>query len=142
MNTVAIEKLRKSKSILLYDGVCTLCDHSVQFVLKYDRNKRFLFGQLDSKTAKIFLKQQEKDYSKIDSVVFIDDKSIYTKSSAALKVLTSLGGLWQVAGIFYILPKFLRDKVYDYIARHRYAWFGKMPACRIPTEEESARFID
>lgn len=142
MASATIDQLRKSSPILLYDGVCNLCDRSVQFVLKHDTKKKFLFGQLDSKTAQAFLKQQDKDFTAIDSVLLITKDTIYSKSSAALKIMMILGGLWRVTAVFYVLPVPLRDKVYDFIAKRRYAWFGKMATCRIATKEEAIRFID
>ncbi len=142
MATTTINELKEHSNILLYDGVCRLCDRSVQFVLRHDSKKQFLFGSLSSELASDFFGKQSTDFSQVDSVVLITKDAIYTKSSAALKVLQLLGGAWRMSGILYIIPKYIRDKVYAYIAKHRYKWFGILESCRVPTPQEANRFID
>ena len=142
MATTTIDELKEHAPVLLYDGVCRLCDRSVQFVLRHDSKKQFLFGSLSSEIASDFFSKQATDFSKVDSVVLITKDEIYAKSSAALKVLQLLGGAWRISVILYIIPKRVRDKVYEYIAKHRYKWFGTIENCRIPTPQEAHRFID
>lgn len=140
--TTSIQEIRKKKSILLYDGLCSLCDASVQFVIQRDSKKHFLFASLQSETAKEFLKSQSTSIRDCESVILITSKKVYTKSSAALKTAQSLDGFWFLMSAFFIIPKPIRDYVYDLIAKRRYRWFGQLEQCRIPTAEEQKIFID
>lgn len=136
-----ISEIRKTKSILLFDGLCNLCDFSVKFVIKRDVHKQFLFSSLQSQPSRIFLRAQSNFIQNCDSVILITENKVYTKSSAAIKVAQSLKGFWFLMGVFLIIPKPLRDSIYDGIAKRRYRWFGKFDSCRIPTPEEQSLFI-
>lgn len=130
--------------ILLFDGVCTLCDGAVQFVLRRDRTARLRVAPLQSDAARPFLARAGLDARYLDSLVFVDAAGrVHVGSDAALGVGRLLGAPWRglaVAG--EIVPRVLRDAVYRFVARHRYRVFGQKDACRIPTPEERARFLD
>lgn len=128
--------------VILFDGVCNLCNASVDFVIRRDRKKRFQFAPLQSGIAKDLLKGRMIDPTKLDGIILVQrDGSVSQKSTAALKVAAHLGGLWPVLYVFIWLPRILRDTIYDFIAKYRYAWFGKKDTCRLPTSEERDRFL-
>ncbi len=119
----------KNKSIILYDGVCNLCNKFVQFIIKHDRHKQFLFVSLQSDAAAKLLLQLNNKNTTLNSIVLIDGDFICKKSTAVLLIFKKIGGIW---GLFYylkIIPKGIRDYIYDLVARHRYKWFGKRNTC-------------
>lgn len=131
------------KKIILFDGVCNLCNDSVLKVIKYDKKNVFLFTALQSEAGEKILKELAIDTSKIDSIVLFDpEKGYYVKSSAALRIMNEFSGFWKLMQIFRILPAGLNNIVYDWIARNRYKWFGKKESCMIPTPELKAKFLD
>lgn len=128
--------------LLLFDGVCNLCNTSINYIIKHDKRQVFKFASLQSDAAKqVLLQFNEKKYS-IDSIILIYNNSIYYKSSAILKLFSIMGGIYSLSAIGYIIPKKLRDKLYDYIATNRYKWFGKRESCMLPTADLEQRFID
>lgn len=131
----------ENKSIILFDGVCNLCNNAVQFIIKRDKNKYFLFSSLQSDVAQDILLHFKLKNSDFDSIILIENGKIYDKSTASLKIAKQLSGLWKYNYIFIILPKFIRDFFYAIIAQNRYKWFGKKDACIIPTAALKARFL-
>jgi predicted DCC family thiol-disulfide oxidoreductase YuxK len=127
--------------ILLFDGVCNLCNASVQFVLKRDPEGRFRFASLQSEAAQELLAQFEHAPADLSTVVLIENGQLYTKSDAALRAARRLPGLWPLLYGFIILPRFLRNGVYDWIARNRYRWFGREEQCMLPRPEWKERFL-
>lgn len=135
--------LPKNKKIILFDGVCNLCNDAVLKVIKYDRNNVFLFSALQSKKGKEIIKHLGIDISKIDSIILYEPGVSYDiKSTAALKIMQDFSGIWNLSSIFLLLPESFRNLIYDYIARNRYKWFGKKDSCMIPTPELNAKFLD
>lgn len=130
------------KYIVLFDGVCNLCNGSVQFILKRDRNRKFLFGSLQGKTGQEYLRKYHLPTDQFHSFMLIEANVLYTRSTAVLRVLKHLGRGWQFLYVFIYLPRFLRDGLYSLIANNRYRLFGKKEVCRVPTPEESERFLD
>lgn len=130
-----------SKSIVFFDGVCNLCNASIDFIIKRDRNNKFLVGALQDSFSKAILSVHDVDEDYLDSLVLLENGEIFYKSTAALKIARKLSGLWPVFYPLIILPKWLRDPVYDFIGKNRYRWFGKKNTCRIPTPEEKAKFL-
>ena len=126
--------------VILFDGVCNYCNSMVHFVIKADRKKRIRFSALQSGSARALLDELRVPKN-IDSFVFIIHNQVYLRSSAALKVLEHLPWYWRWTNIFWIIPEFLRDKVYDFIAKNRYKWFGKKESCMIPGPEVRSRFL-
>lgn len=131
----------KLSGIILFDGMCNLCSTSVQFIIKRDQKGYFSFASLQSDQGKE-LSEQYQIPNNIESIVVIDNGRYYLKSSAALYICKHLDGMWKFFSFFRVVPRPLRDKVYDYIAKNRYRWFGKKDACMIPTPEMRSRFID
>jgi predicted DCC family thiol-disulfide oxidoreductase YuxK len=127
-------------AIILFDGVCNLCNHIVQFVIKRDKHAYFKFASLQSETGQTLLEKFKVD-PETDSIVLIEQDECYMKSSAALRVSKKLAGVWKAFFIFIIVPPVIRDKVYDLIARNRYKWFGKRDSCMLPSPEMKKRFI-
>lgn len=126
----------------MFDGICNLCNQSVQFVIEHDNKNQFQFASLQSDFGQNFLKENNLDATQFDSVVFIEDDKFYTKSSAALKISKYLDGITSLLTIFMIVPKPLRDVVYSFIAKNRYRWFGKQESCWLPSPELKAKFLD
>ncbi len=127
--------------LLLFDGVCNLCNSSVQFVIKHDKKQQFLFSSLQSNAAKEILLRYDETNLNLDSIILITDAKIYSKSSAILKIAKLLGGFYSFGVIFYIVPKFIRDKVYDFVAKNRCKWYGKREKCMLPSEKLKSRFL-
>ncbi|CAG2532729.1 DCC family [Maribacter dokdonensis] len=134
--------VEKSKKIILFDGVCNLCNNSVQFVIKRDVNDVFQFAALQSETGKRLLTERNIDTQEVDSIILIEPNiAYYTKSAAALEIGKHLKGLKAISSILLWLPEALRNIVYDFIARNRYKWYGKKDNCMIPSEELKSKFI-
>lgn len=123
--------------VILFDGVCGLCNKAVDILIKMDREKQFKYTSLQGEYVKTLDIEPN-----IDSIIFYEDGTFYYKSTAILKILRSLGGLWIFSNIFYIIPLVIRDFIYDIIAKYRYKIFGKMESCRMPKEGEQNLFID
>ena len=132
----------KTRKIILFDGICNLCNQSVQFVIEHDSKNQFRFASLQSDFGQDFLKKNKLEATQFYSIVFIEDDQFYTKSSAALKIAKYLDGITSWLTIFMIVPKPLRDIVYSFIAKNRYRWFGKNESCWLPTKELKAKFIE
>ena len=129
------------KPIILFDGVCNLCNGAVQFVIRHDKKEQFLFAALQSSFGQQLLQRYQLSLQQFDSVILLQDEKVYTKSTAALKVARQLSGASKLMYFFIIVPKFIRDGVYSWIASHRYKWFGKTNECMIPTPQLKARFL-
>lgn len=127
--------------ILLFDGVCNLCNASVQWVIRRDPQGIFRFAPLQSETGQSLLRQSGLSSEHFDTVVLVDGDRIFTRSDAALEIARRLGGLWSLLAVFRWVPRPVRNAVYDWIARHRYRWFGKTEACMIPRPEWKKRFV-
>ena len=130
-----------SKSIILFDGVCNLCNTSVNFVIDRDSRDRFLFAALQSDFAKNRLQELGYHDFTLSSVLLVEGERVYKESTAALRIAKGLGGLWPLLYIMIIIPSSLRDVVYKYIARNRYKWFGKRESCRVPEPAVLRKFV-
>ncbi len=127
--------------ILFFDGVCNLCNGTVQWVIRQDSQQTIQFSALQSETAKLKLSFLGINVQKLESLVFLEEGVIYTHSDAALRLARVLGSPWSWVGIFVFVPKFIRDAVYKFIAKNRYAWFGKQESCMMPTPDLKKRFL-
>lgn len=137
-----IDELPKGKKILLFDGVCNLCNSSVQYVIKRDKNDEFRFVALQSDLGQKILKHIGIADRNIDSIIlYLPGIAYYYKSSAVIEISKSLQGFFNYGMLFRLLPAFLRDVVYDYVAKNRYKWYGKQESCMIPTPELKAKFL-
>ncbi|MFT9849948.1 thiol-disulfide oxidoreductase DCC family protein [Aneurinibacillus sp. REN35] len=128
--------------ILLFDGVCNLCNHAVLFIIKHDPKETIRFASLQSDIGQALVKQHGLLSHGLKSIVLIEANKAYTKSSAALKVARRLQRPWPLLYVFIAVPRPVRDIVYNWIARNRYRWFGKKEQCMIPTPELRKRFLD
>jgi len=136
-------ELPKHKQLILFDGVCNLCNASVQYVIKHDKKNQFMFTALQSETGKQIIDEFNIETVKVDSILlYSKENGIISKSSAALKVASKLGFPINLMKVFFIIPPFIRNWVYDYIAKNRYKWYGKKDACMIPTPELKAKFLE
>lgn len=133
----------KHKKLILFDGVCNLCNASVQYIIKHDKKNLFMFTALQSDAGKQVIEAYNIDTAKTDSILlFTPKKGIEYKSTAALKIAYHLGFPNSLISLFLIVPVFIRNWVYDYIAKNRYTWYGKKEACMIPTPELKSKFLE
>jgi len=130
------------KPIVLFDGVCNLCNGSVLFIIKRDTQSKLKFASLQSEYGVEQMKRFNLPPSALNSVLLIKNGQLFQKSNAALEIARMLDGLWPLMYAFKIVPLFIRDFVYDRIAKNRYRWFGKKEECMIPTPEMKARFVN
>lgn len=128
--------------IVLFDGVCNFCNRYVQFVIRRDHRKVFRFAALQSPAGRLLCRQQGLPTDSVETVILITENGSYKKSRAILEIVRRLGGFWPILYGLVIFPQSLRDAIYDWIARHRYRWFGKRTTCMIPTPELQERFLD
>jgi len=123
--------------IIFFDGVCNLCNGFIDFLLKVDRQKKYKVASLQGQTAKELLPAIY--HNELSTVVFLKNGMIYTKANAVILILSELGWAWNIVKVFNFLP--FKNYFYDFISRARYRFFGKKENCRLPTEEEKARFL-
>jgi predicted DCC family thiol-disulfide oxidoreductase YuxK len=131
-----------SHAIILFDGVCTLCTWSVQFILRRDPIGYFQFAALQSPIGQRLLTRHGSSTTSYDSVVLIENRVVYTSSNAALRIVRHLKGAWPVLSLLLIVPRGLRDWLYTWIATHRYRWFGQTESCMIAAPGIKDRFLD
>lgn len=134
--------MNESPYILLFDGVCNLCNGAIQFIIRRDRHGKFRFASLQSEAGKALAEERGIDLEQTDSMILIEPGvAYYTRSDAALKIGKSFGGGWALLGIFEWIPRPIRDGIYNLVAKNRYKWFGKREECMIPTPELKSRFL-
>lgn len=137
-----MQNLPENKKIVLFDGVCNLCDNAVQFIIKHDEKDIFRFVSLQSEIGQEICKHIGIDASKIDSIILYEPGiAYYYKSEAALNIASDLGGAISILSVFKVFPSGFSNVVYDFIARNRYKWFGKKESCMIPTTELKSKFL-
>ncbi len=132
----------KLDNVILFDGICNLCNGAINFVIDRDKNSHFKFAALQSEYGQQYLQNNELPLDNFESMLFLEDGEIYLKSTAALKIARNLNGLWPMLYGFIIIPKFIRDAVYKFFADNRYKFFGKRDQCRVPTPELRVKFLD
>lgn len=136
-------KIPLNKKLILFDGICNLCNNSVLKIIKYDKNDIFVFAALQSETGIEITNQLHIDTQKIDSIILYEPGVSYEiKSTAALNIMNDFGGIWKITQLGFLFPESFRDFIYDFIAKNRYKWFGKKENCMIPTKELKAKFLD
>lgn len=134
--------LPKHKQLILFDGVCNLCNSSIQYVIKHDKKNRFMFAPLQSHAGQYIINKYDIDTKKTDSILlYSNENGLSIKSTAALKVAKQLGFPRSLMTLFFIVPNGIRNWVYDYIAKNRYKWYGKKEQCMIPTPELKSKFL-
>ena len=129
------------KIVILFDGVCNLCNGAVQFIIKRDKTSKFLFASLQSDFGQSQLQKFGLDPSELHSIIALDNGKFFERSDAALRIASGLAQPWPMLGVFRILPRFFRDWIYDLISKNRYKMFGKRESCMIPTPELKGRFV-
>lgn len=127
--------------LVLFDGVCSLCNGAVDFIIRHDRRGDLRFASLQSDVGRDTMIRAERDIETMDTMILVDEDGVWDRSDAALRIAGHMGGVWRVALAFRLIPRMIRDAVYRMIARNRYRWFGKRTSCRLPTENEAARIL-
>jgi len=138
-----MKELQKNKQLILFDGVCNLCNSTVQYVIKHDKKDVFRFAALQSDIGKKIINEYKIDTGKTDSILlYSKNKGLKSKSTAALHIAIHLGFPNNIMGVFIIIPAFIRNWVYNYIAKNRYKWYGKKESCMIPSPELKSKFLE
>jgi predicted DCC family thiol-disulfide oxidoreductase YuxK len=134
--------LKNGHKIILFDGVCNFCNSSVLKIIKHDKKNIFLFASIQSDIGFLIMNHFKIDSSKTDSIILVESEDkFHVKSTAALKILEEFNGLWRVLQICWIIPLFIRNSAYNYIAKNRYKWFGKKNKCVLPSNDIKSKFI-
>lgn len=130
------------RAVIVFDGVCALCNRWVRFLLRFDRRRRYHFAAMQGAQGAALLRAHGLDPHDPLSFLLVDAQGAWTDTDAILRVLAGLGGVWRLAGILKVLPRAWRDHAYRVLARNRYRWFGRHDACLLPTPEQATRFLD
>lgn len=139
---IVIHNLPKNKQLILFDGVCNLCNSSIQYVIQKDKNNVFMYAPLESLIGQKIIDKYNIDTKKVDSILLYSaENGLSSKSTAALTIAKQLSFPVNLVSSLLILPLFIRDLAYDFIARNRYKWFGKKDFCMIPTPELKSKFL-
>jgi predicted DCC family thiol-disulfide oxidoreductase YuxK len=128
--------------VLLFDGVCNLCNGAVQFIIKHDKNSVIKFASLQSAAGQELLNKYHINSETFVTMIYIQNQVVYTESNAALRIASTLGCVWKTAVLLYIFPEFIRNAFYRMVSRNRYRIFGKRETCMIPSPEIVSRFLD
>ena len=138
-----ISKVPTDKQLILFDGVCNLCNSSILYIIKRDKKDKFLFAPLQSEVGIAFINEFNLNTDKTDSILLYqpEERKIYDKSTAALHVARQLNFPTKFMSIFLVVPVFIRNWVYNFVAKNRYKWYGKKDNCMIPTQELKSKFI-
>ena len=129
-------------AVIVFDGVCALCNRWVRFLLRFDRKGRYRFAAMQGQQRSAMLRAHGLDPQDPMSFLLLDAQGTWTDTDAILRVLAGLGGGWRLSGVLKVLPRGLRDAAYRALARNRYRWFGRHDACHLPAPEQAARFLD
>ena len=138
-----MQNLPQHKKIILFDGLCNLCDASVQFIIKRDSKDVFRFVSLQSNLGQQIVQHLEIDTQKVDSILLYNSvqNTYLNKSEAVFEIVKSIGGIFYCLLIFRLIPIAITNKIYDFIARNRYRWFGEKKSCLVPTKELESKFL-
>lgn len=129
------------QNIIIFDGVCNFCNAAVNFIVKRDCEKKFLFSSMQNEKSKELLAQFSIDNSDLDTLIVIKNDTLFIKSDAVLEIVKEFSGFWFILSYCKIIPKPIRDFIYTLISRNRYKLFGKKESCFIPTKEQQERFL-
>ena len=136
-----MSRIQDQYDIVLFDGVCNLCNAAVDLIIRNDKAGNFKVGALQDEKSRSILEEYTIDPEYLDSIVLIRGDQVFYRSRAALEISKKLRGLWPLLYAFIVVPNIIRDPVYNWIADNRYSWFGKKDTCRLPTPEEKERFL-
>ena len=131
----------RHERVIVFDGVCNWCNAWVNFTIDHDPQGKFKFGTLQSQRAQEILQDLQLSPDNFATFLLLERAHVFTKSTAALRIVKHLPGLWPLLYLCIVVPRPLRDAVYDFVARHRYEWMGKAETCRVPTANERTRFV-
>lgn len=129
-----------NQAIILFDGVCNLCNNSVQFIIRHDKDAYFKFASLQSDYGGQ-LKETKQIPNDVDSIILVENGKVYMQSSAILRIARRLDGAWKLAAAALIIPRPIRDIIYRYVAKNRYRWFGRQDQCMLPSPDLKERFL-
>jgi predicted DCC family thiol-disulfide oxidoreductase YuxK len=132
----------ESDNIVFFDGYCNLCNQSVDFLIRHDKKRKLKYASQQSEFSLQFFFKHKYDILQADSFIFFRNGKFYNRSTAFFQVMRVLGFPYNLLWVFIVFPRFLRDLVYDWIAKNRYKWFGKRETCRLPTTEEKSLFLE
>jgi len=132
----------EQQPVILFDGICNFCNSSVNFIIKRNRKKDIRFAALQSDAGRQLLSQYQLPVREMESIVFIENGKAYVRSTAALRISRHLNAAWPLCYGFIIIPRFIRDAVYNWIAANRYKWFGVQEQCMLPTPDVRERFLN
>jgi len=136
------EDIPDDAAVVLFDGVCNLCSGFVQFVYPRDPEEKYWFASLQSEVGQALLAEHDLPTDELESIVLIEDGESYVKSAAVIQIATGLGGRYRLFSPFRHVPASVRDRVYDFVADHRYHWFGKKDRCMLPSGDVESRFLE
>lgn len=142
LHALSEEPRRIPTPLILYDGVCRLCTSTVLFVIKRDRRKRFRFASMQSPMGQRLLRQLGLAADDFKTFVLVEPQGPFIRSTAALRVAKQMDGWWPGLYVLIVVPTPIRDRVYDWVAKHRYRWFGRLEECLVPTSDVADRFVD
>lgn len=142
MSTASETLHSDAEAVVLFDGVCNLCNATVNFIIDRDPEGYFRFAPLQSEVAHTYLDEPVDPGSQLGTIVLYEEGETYTRSSAALRIARRLTGPWPLLFLAIVIPRPVRDRVYDWIAHNRYRWFGRRDQCRMPTPELKERFLE
>lgn len=128
--------------VILFDGVCNLCNSSVNWIMDHDKQNQFKFASLQSNYGQNKVKELSLEDNYMGTVIFENNGKAYTHSDAILQIAKQIGGIYSLVSVFYIVPAFIRNFFYKIVANNRYKWFGKKESCRIPTPELKSKFLE
>lgn len=131
----------KVKKIVVFDGVCILCNRLIQFLIKRDSRRNLYFSTAQSDFIQKYLNEMQYSKNPRESIIYIRNGDVYAESTAILLILADLGGWWKIFTIFRLIPLFIRNASYRFIAKQRYTWFGKRDMCMLPSAEQKSRFL-
>jgi predicted DCC family thiol-disulfide oxidoreductase YuxK len=127
--------------VIVFDGVCLLCDRSVQFVLAHDRRRLYRFAAVQGTAGSQLMRSHGLDPEAPTSMLLVEDGRVWTESDAVLRIAAGFGGAWRLTALVRLVPRALRDAIYRFVARHRYRWFGKRDRCMLPDARTAERFL-
>ena len=135
-------EITNNKKIILFDGVCNLCNSAINYVIDHDKQDVFRFVSLQSKLGLYIQEYLGIENSNLETIIlYIPNEAYYIKSTAAIKIMATFPGVWKLMSVFIFIPSVIRDIAYTYIANNRYKWYGKKESCRIPSAELKAKFL-
>ena len=132
----------KKPAIIIFDDLCLLCNKSVRFIIKHDKHKRYYFTGIQTPLAQEIRSMHQLTEIQNDTIIMCQEKDCYLKSRAFIEIVSSFGGAWKIMAVLKYIPTFLLDWFYDFIAKHRYRFFGRSSTCLLPTKEIQDRFVD